>query len=74
MKLTAIFALLLACGAAAARDAGQIPSHSDLRISTWFRSAKSPNGMSCCDAADGYREGVAVKMAHGESAVIFRSW
>jgi hypothetical protein len=74
MKLTAFFALLLACGVATARDIGQIPSHSDPRISTWFRTAKSPNGTSCCDEADGYREGVAVKIAHGESTVIFRSW
>jgi hypothetical protein len=74
MKLTAFFTLLLACGAAAARDVGQIPFHSDPRISTWFRAAKSPNGTSCCDEADGYREGVVVKTAHNESAVIFRSW
>jgi hypothetical protein len=74
MKLTAFFAVLLICGTATARDVGQIPSHSDPRISTWFRTAKSPDGASCCDEADGYREGVAVKIAHGESTVIFRSW
>jgi hypothetical protein len=74
MKFSTFFALLLACSAALARDVGQIPSHSDPRISTWFRTAMSPNGTSCCDEADGYREGVAVKVAHGESTVIFRSW
>ena len=63
MKLAAFFALLLVCGAPAARDVGQISSNSDPRISTWFRTAKSPNGAACCDEADGYREGVAVKMA-----------
>ena len=41
---------------------------------TWFRTAKSQNGTSCCDEADGYREGVAVKIAHDESIIIFRSW
>jgi hypothetical protein len=74
MKLTAFFALLLACGATMAHDVGQIPSHSDPRISTGFRTAKSPNDMSRRDEAEGYREGVAVKVAHGESTVIFRSW
>ena len=74
MKRTAFVALLLVCGSAAARDVGQIPSHSDPKISTWFRTAKSPSGTSCCDEADGYREGVAVRMAHGEPTVIFRSW
>ena len=74
MKLAPFAALLLVCGSAAARDVGQIPSHSDPKISTWFRTAKSPSGTSCCDEADGYREGVPVKVAHGEPTVIFRSW
>jgi hypothetical protein len=74
MKLAAFIALFLVCGTAAARDVGQIPSHSDPRISTWFRTAKSPSGTSCCDEADGYREGVAVKVPDGEPTVIFRSW
>ena len=73
VKLTVFFALLLTCGAAAARDVGQIPSHPDPKISTWFRTAMSQNGTSCCDEADGYREGVAVKIARDES-IIFRSW
>jgi hypothetical protein len=75
MKRAAFVALLFVCGtAAAARDVGQIPSHPDPEISTWFRTAKSPSGTSCCDEADGYREGVAVKVADGEPTVIFRSW
>jgi hypothetical protein len=74
VKLAAFVALLLVCVSAVARDVGQIPSHSDPRISIWFRAAKSPSGTSCCDEADGYREGVAVKVAHGEPTVIFRSW
>jgi len=74
VKRTAFVALLLVCGSAAARDVGQIPSHSDPKFSTWFRTAKSPSGTSCCDEADGYREGVAVRIAHGEPTVIFRSW
>jgi hypothetical protein len=74
VKLVAFVALLLVCGSAGARDVGQITSHSDPKISTWFRTAKSPSGTSCCDEADGYREGVAVRLADGEPTVIFRSW
>jgi hypothetical protein len=74
VKLAAFVALLLVCCSAAARDLGQIPPHSDPKISTWFRTAKSPSGTSCCDEADGYREGILVKVAHGEPIVIFRSW
>jgi hypothetical protein len=73
VKLAAAL-LLLVAGTAAARDVGQIPSHPDPKISNWFRMAKSPNGASCCDEADGYREGVPVKVGQGESTVIFRSW
>jgi hypothetical protein len=74
MKLTAVFAVLLFGGTAVARDVGQIPAHSDPKISMWFRTAKSPDGASCCNEADGYREGVPVKVANGEPTVIFRSW
>jgi hypothetical protein len=74
MKLVAFVALTLVCGTAAARDVGQIPANSDPKISTWFRTAKSPSGTACCDEADGYREGVPVKVAGGEPTVIFRSW
>jgi hypothetical protein len=74
VKLTAFFASLLICGVAAARDVGQIPPDTDSKTLTWFRMSKSPSGTSCCDEADGYREGVAVKMPHGEPTVIFRSW
>lgn len=74
MKRAIFLALLLACGSAAARDVGQIPSNPDPKISAWFRAAKSTHGTSCCDEADGYREGVPVKVAHGEPIVIFRSW
>ena len=66
MKLLAFVALTLVCGTAAARDVGQIPANSDPKISTWFRTAKSPSGTACCDEADGYREGVPVKVAGGE--------
>jgi hypothetical protein len=62
VKLTAFFASLLICSAAAARDVGQIPPDTDSKTLTWFRMSKSPSGTSCCDEADGYREGVAVKM------------
>jgi hypothetical protein len=74
VKFAALVATLLVCGAAAARDVGQISSNSDPKTSAWFRAAKSPAGASCCDEADGYREGAAVKMPHGEPMVIFRSW
>jgi hypothetical protein len=74
MKSAAFSVLLLVCGSAAARDVGQIPPHSDPKISKWFQTAKAPDGTSCCDEADGYREGVPVKTAHGEPIVIFRSW
>jgi hypothetical protein len=74
VKLSAFAALLAVCGTASARDAGQIPTHSDPGVTAWFRTAKSPNGTSCCDEADGYREGVAVKIGNGEPTVIFRSW
>ena len=67
MKLLAFVALTLACGTAAARDVGQIPANSDPKISTWFRTAKSPSGTACCDEADGYREGVPVKVAGGRT-------
>lgn len=29
---------------------------------------------ACCDEADGYREGVRVRVVGGEPTVIFRSW
>jgi hypothetical protein len=74
MKLVAFVALTLVCGTATARNVGQIPANSDPKISTWFRTAKSPSGTACCDEADGYREGVAVKLADLEPTVIFRSW
>ena len=74
VKLTAFFASLLICGVAAARDVGQIPPDADSKTLMWFRMSKSPSGTSCCDEADGYREGVAVKIPHGEPTVIFRSW
>lgn len=74
MKLAPFVALTLACGTATARDVGQIPANSDPKISTWFRTAKSPSGTACCDEADGYREGVPVRVAGGEPTVIFRSW
>jgi hypothetical protein len=74
MKLAPFVALTLACGAAAARDVGQIPENSDPKISTWFRTAKSPSGTACCNEADGYREGVRVRVVGGEPTVIFRSW
>jgi hypothetical protein len=74
VRFAALIAALLVCGAAAARDVGQITSNSDPKTSAWFRGAKSPGGTSCCDEADGYREGVAVRMPLGEPTVIFRSW
>jgi hypothetical protein len=74
VRFAALIAALLVCGAAAARDVGQITSNSDPKTSAWFREAKSPGGTSCCDEADGYREGVAVRMPLGEPTVIFRSW
>jgi hypothetical protein len=74
VRVVALIAYLLVCSVAAARDVGQIPPNSDPKASTWFRGAKSPGGTSCCDEADGYREGVAVRLPHGEPAVIFRSW
>jgi len=74
MKLAPFVALTLACGAAAARDVGQNPENFDPKISTWFRTAKSPSGTACCNEADGYREGVRVRVVGGEPTVIFRSW
>jgi hypothetical protein len=74
MKLVLFIVLILFCGTAAARDVGQIPANSDPKISTWFRMAKSPSGTTCCDEADGYREGVPVNVPAGKPTVIFRSW
>ena len=74
MKLAILAAALLICGAAVARDIGQIPANPDPRTSSWFRAAKSPAGTSCCNEADGFREGVAVRVAQGDPAVVFRSW
>jgi hypothetical protein len=74
VKLPAFLVLLAVCGTATARDVGQIPKHSDPSVSAWFRTAKTPSGASCCDEADGYREGAAVKIEGGEPTVIFRSW
>jgi hypothetical protein len=74
MKLVAFVAFSLVCSTAAARDVGQIPANSDPKISTWFRTAKSPSGTTCCDEADGYAEGVPVNVPGGEPTVIFRSW
>ena len=74
MKLATLAAALLICGAAAAHDIGQIPANPDPKTSSWFRSAKSPAGTSCCDEVDGFREGAAVRVAQDEPAVVFRSW
>jgi hypothetical protein len=74
MKSALFFALSLLSSAAAARDVGQIPAHPDPSVSAWFRSAKSPSGYSCCDEADGFREGAVLRLANGEPAVIFQSW
>ncbi len=74
MRLAVLVASLLVCSVAAARDVGQIPANPDPKTSAWFREAKSPGGTSCCDEADGYREGAAVRLPRGEPAVIFRSW
>ena len=60
VKLRAFFTLLCDRGATAARDVGQIPSHSDLKIPTGVRTAKSPSGTSCRDKADGYRKELPV--------------
>ena len=72
MKLAGLLVALLLC-TAVARDVGQIPPNTDPKTLTWFRTAKSPSGTSCCDEADGYREGVAIRAADGQPAVIFRS-
>jgi alkylated DNA nucleotide flippase Atl1 len=74
VKLATLAAALIVCGAAAARNVGQIPANPDPKTSSWFRAAKSPGGTSCCDEADGFREGVAVTLAQGDPAVVFRSW
>jgi hypothetical protein len=74
VKLAGLLVALLLCNAAVARDVGQIPPNTDPKTLTWFRTAKSPSGTSCCDEADGYREGVAIRAADGQPAVIFRSW
>jgi hypothetical protein len=74
VRFAVLVAASLVCGAAAARNVGQITSNSDPKTSTWFREARSPGGASCCDEADGYREGVAVRTPRGEPAIIFRSW
>jgi hypothetical protein len=73
VKLAGLLVALLLC-TAVARDVGQIPPNTDPKTLTWFRTAKSPSGTSCCDEADGYREGVAIRAADGQPAVIFRSW
>jgi hypothetical protein len=70
MKLAPFVALTLACGGAAARDVGQ---NSDPKISTWFRTAKSPSGTACCNEADGYRESVRVRVGgrtHGHLPIV----
>jgi hypothetical protein len=46
VRFAALIAALLVCGAAAARDVGQITSNSDPKTSAWFREAKSPGGTS----------------------------
>jgi hypothetical protein len=71
VKLATLAAALLICGAAAAHDIGQIPANPDPKTSSWFRSAKSPAGTSCCDEVDGFREGAAVRVAQDEPAVFF---
>ena len=45
-----------------------------LRFQRGSELAKSPSGTTCCDEADGYREGVPVNVPGGEPTVIFRSW
>ena len=63
MKLVPSIALSSVRGTAAAGDVGQIAANPDPKISTWFRTAKSPSGTACRDEADGHREGVPIKFA-----------
>jgi hypothetical protein len=46
-----MFGLKAAFGA----DNGQIPPNVPDNIRSWFKSVRSPNGVPCCDIADGHR-------------------
>lgn len=50
----ALAALCVYAAAALARDNGQF-SHVQADVREWFKSLKSPNGVPCCDTADGTR-------------------
>jgi hypothetical protein len=51
----AAFIIALTIVAAPAHDTGQIPPDVPDHIRSWFKSVKSPNGIPCCDIADGHR-------------------
>lgn len=55
MRRSAIIAsLALLAFPAAAVDRGQFETV-DPAVRAWFKSVKSPNGVPCCDRADGHR-------------------
>jgi hypothetical protein len=49
-----VFAALIVCSPASARDNGQFDDVSDT-VRAWFKAVRSSHGVPCCDIADGHR-------------------
>lgn len=68
------------CMAALAGLAGRVAHgrpladfHNPPHVVEWFKSARNKLGQSCCDDADGIREGVAYPWSGGDR-VVFTQW
>jgi len=54
MRLRLTLAIVLLCSPVLAHDNGQFSNVPD-NVRAWFKAMKSPQGVPCCDIADGHR-------------------
>jgi hypothetical protein len=54
MRLRLTLAIVLLCSPVLAHDNGQFGNVPD-NVRAWFKAMKSPQGVPCCDIADGHR-------------------
>src|ERR1700730_13399904 len=76
--MTEFLAVVLACliailasapaSARAVRELNNTPAQKE-----WFRAATGDNGGSCCDEADGFREGIEYPW-YGGTRIILEAW
>src|SRR5882672_3888910 len=55
MAVLVAVGLALLVGLARGADVGQIPPDVPDHIRSWFKGVRSPNGVPCCNIADGHR-------------------